>query len=145
MFERHNSEGNVESAIGDPRELFIMLNGVGEGEVDLPGFTVTIEKEGVRTRPLPWYDDEMQKEIERMKEEIGEEINIEEERDVIGYDSVITLKREEDGKKLILVGVVDHRFNGGSEPVEISVRRNDFSGEELNDLKNKFQCAKKLR
>lgn len=39
-----------------------------------------------------------------------------------------------DDKELVLKGRVDHRFNAGSEPVEISIEKNNFSKEELESL-----------
>ncbi len=50
----------------------------------------------------------------------------------VSYDWFVTLKKN--NKELVLKGLVDHRFNTGSEPVEIVVEKNNFSKEELKIL-----------
>lgn len=61
---------------------------------------------------------------------------IEESREVIvenvSYFQKIRL--EKDSKELILKGRIDDRFNGGSEPVETIIEKNDFSESDLEKL-----------
>lgn len=61
---------------------------------------------------------------------------IEEERqDIIKNTSYYWfVKLTKDEKELVLKGLVDHRFNAGSEPIEITVEKNSFSKEELENF-----------
>ncbi len=44
------------------------------------------------------------------------------------------IRLEKDSMELILKGRIDHRFNGGSEPVETVIEKNDFSESDLEKL-----------
>lgn len=97
-----------EVVVDNPRELFMILTGSRKQKIEEMGFVVTETQQNIIEEK--WSGVSVKK----------------------SYDWIVKISKN--GKELVLRGLVDHRFNGGSEPIEITVEKNDFSKEELENF-----------
>ncbi|MBU0637037.1 hypothetical protein KKH16_02415 [Patescibacteria group bacterium] len=92
----------------NPRELFITLTGLKKKKIEEMGYVITETQQNIIEEK--WSGVSVKK----------------------SYDWLVKLTK--DGKELVLKGLADHRFNSGSEPIEITVEKNEFSKEELENF-----------
>lgn len=95
-------------AINNPRKLFIMLTGSKKEIIEEMGYVITEEQQNIIEEK--WSGVSVKK----------------------SYDLLVKLTK--DGKELVLKGLIDHRLNSGGEPIEITVEKNEFTKEELENF-----------
>lgn len=96
--------------VNNPKELFIALTGLRKQKIEELGYAITESKQNIVEEK--WLGAKVKK----------------------SYDLMVTLGKNE--KELTLRCLIDHRFNGGVEPQEVTVEKNNFSKEELEKISN---------
>lgn len=111
MIEEFRFQGEMPKEIipvNNPKELLIILTGVRRQKIEELGYTITESEENIIEEN--WSGAKVKK----------------------SYDLIVTLSKNE--KELTLRCLIDHRFNGGSEPQEVTVEKNNFLKEELEKI-----------
>ena len=107
-FPPYEFKSSKEAIINNPRGLFMIFTGSKKQKIEEMGFAITETQQNIIEEK--WSGVSIKK----------------------SYDWIVKINKDE--KELILKGLVDHRFNGGSEPIEITIEKNDFSEEELENF-----------
>lgn len=111
MIEKFSPEKSKaeKTVINNPRDLFKAFTGLRKHAIEDMGYVITETKQNIEMEKS-WSGSLVEKK----------------------YEWIVRLTK--DHKEIVLNGLVDHRFNSGGEPSEITVEKNDFSEEELENF-----------